>query len=71
MTSFAIQIDLTDGGTHHMFGSGEAGLAQAYIIRDGWRDQPSSHYYTFAGSRGKTDIYVRDIRDVRIIEGGR
>lgn len=71
MIQFALQVDLADGGTLHMFGKGEQAHTEFLRIRDGWRDQPPEAYYTFVehGARPRR-VFVSDIREVRFVMGG-
>jgi hypothetical protein len=70
VTSFAIQIDDHDGGTRHVFGSGEQALRVAEALRDGWRTQRSDDYYSLVIEGRPEQIFVRDIADVRVVVGG-
>lgn len=71
MSGFAVQVAMRDGSTHHLFGSGPTAYAAAVAIRDGWRRESPDNYYTFTTDGSRTDIFVRDIADVRLVEGGR
>lgn len=71
MSGFAVQIDTRDGSTHHMFGSGPDACAEAVAMRDGWQDQHPDGYYTIIVHGEETKVFVRDIADVRLVEGGR
>lgn len=67
--NFAIQIDVRDGSTHHVFGSSERSLREAEAVRDGWRSQPPENYYTLIVAGSPQNIFVRDIVDVRVVAG--
>jgi hypothetical protein len=67
--NFALQID-TRNGTHHMFGSGPAALAEAETIRDCWRSQPANAYYSLVMPDGtRQRVQVAEITDVRVVVG--
>ncbi len=70
MNQFAIQID-TDGGTHHLFASGEVAYREALALRDGWRGEDPDKCWRYRKDNESRRIFMRDIRDVRVVEGRR
>ncbi len=70
-SKFAIQIDMVGGGTLHMFSSGAGMLREAIALRDGWRSEHPDKYWAVVDAGQRRRIFMRDIADVRVIEGGR
>lgn len=70
MPKYSLQIQRRDGTQTHTFGeAGSAGHAAALDLCDNWRSQPPENYYVLNGGEKPVEVFVRDIKDARVVVG--